>query len=62
MNVILRKTHVPKYIDLLKARDYYFDIAKNLNLFKTVIVLMPSLFLLATYLLSMMGVELFTGW
>lgn len=62
MNVILRKTHVPKYIDLLKARDYYFDIAKNLNLFKTVIVLMPSLFLLATYLLSMVGVELFTGW
>ena len=31
MNKILKRTHIKENIDLLKERDYYFDIAKKLN-------------------------------
>lgn len=52
MNSILRKTHIKKNIDILKARDYYFDLSKRLNLLKTIIVLVPPSILFASYLLS----------
>ena len=31
MNIILKRTHMKSNIKSLKARDYYFDIAKKLN-------------------------------
>lgn len=58
MNIILKRTHIKANVDILKARDYYFDIAKRLNAIKTVIVLLPPFLLLATYLLPLLGVEL----
>ena len=58
MNRILRKSHTKENIELMKARDYYFDIAKKLNLFKSAIVLFPSVFLLATYILSALNINL----
>ena len=38
VNDILRKTHAKKHIDVLRARDYYFDYAKLINLLKSIIV------------------------
>ena len=38
MNSILRKTHAKKHIDILRARDYYFNFAKSINLVKSIIV------------------------
>ena len=57
MNRILREMHRQENIVLLKARDYYFDIAKKLNAFKTVIVVLPPVLLLAIYLLTMLGID-----
>lgn len=42
MNIILRKMHSKKNIDLLKARDVYFDRARERNkLFKLTIIIPP---------------------
>ena len=60
MNIILKRTHMKSNIKILKARDYYFDIAKKLNRFKTAIVLFPSFFMLITYLLPVFGIDLFS--
>lgn len=38
VNSILRKTHAKKHIDILRARDYYFNLAKSINLVKSIIV------------------------
>ena len=38
MNTILRKTHAQKNIAIMKARDYYFNLAKRINFIKTLIV------------------------
>ncbi len=56
MNTILRNTHTKQNIELLKVRDYYFNYAKRLNLIKTIIVLLPPLMVLITYILSLMNI------
>ena len=58
MNKILKRTHIKENIDLLKARDYYFDIAKKLNSIKTKMVLFPSFFLLIVYMLQVFNLEI----
>lgn len=58
MNKILKRTHIKENIDLLKARDYYFDIAKKLNSIKTKMVLFPSFFLLIVYMLQIFNLEI----
>lgn len=63
MNIILRRTHLKANIELLKARDYYFNFAKRLNLAKTIIVLLPPIFLLTTYILTLLGLpSVFKGY
>lgn len=52
MNTILRRTHIKANIDILKARDYYFNIAKTANLLKTLIALLPPLLMAITYVLD----------
>ena len=59
MNRILQKTHIKKNIDLLKARDYYFDLAKSLNLLKTLLVLLPPMLLLLSYIFAVKQLSLF---
>lgn len=56
MNNILRKTHIKANVDLLKARDYYFNFAKRFNLLKTVLVLVPPFALLVTYVLALLEI------
>lgn len=57
MNTILRKTHKKSNIELLKARDYYFDISKRLNFLKTVIVFAPPLTILLIYILPLLKIS-----
>lgn len=59
MNRILQRTHIKKNIDILKARDYYFDLAKRLNLLKTILVLLPPLLLMLTYIFAVRQMQLF---
>ncbi len=56
MNNLLKKTHIKANVDLLKARDYYFNFAKRLNLLKTVIVLLPPFALLVTYVFALLNI------
>ena len=56
MNTILRKTHKRANIELLKARDYYFDTSKRLNLVKTIIVFIPPFTMLLTYILAILKI------
>lgn len=50
MNAILKNTHKKENINLLKARDYYFDIARKYNVLKIGIVCLPSIMLIITYI------------
>lgn len=38
MNSMLRKTHAKNHVDILRSRDYYFNLAKSINLVKSMIV------------------------
>lgn len=58
MNRILKRTHVKKNVDLLKARDYYFDLAKHLNFLKTMLAMLPPALLLSTYIFALWDVQL----
>lgn len=49
MNSILRKTHAKEHIDILRARDYYFNLAKTLNLSKTLLVFSLPVLLTLSY-------------
>ena len=49
MNDILKNTHKSENIQLLKARDYYFDKARKLNRLKWVLVLFPPVLLVLSY-------------
>ena len=50
MNQILRKTHVKEYIDLLKARDVYFDIARKRNKLYELSIIIPPVVAGLTYM------------
>ena len=50
MNEILRKTHSKKNIELLKARDVYFDKARNRNKWFKMTIVTPPLIASLTYL------------
>ena len=50
MNDILRKTHIKKNIDLLKARDVYFDNARSRNKWFKMTIIVPPLVASLTYL------------
>ncbi|MBR5544326.1 MAG: LicD family protein [Clostridia bacterium] len=50
MNRILRKTHAKYNIDILRARDYYFNFAKSLNLFKTTVIFLLPVLLALSYI------------
>lgn len=50
MNEILRKTHIKKNIDLLKARDVFFDNARRRNKWFKMTIIMPPLIASLTYL------------
>ncbi len=52
MNISLQKTHVRKNVDIMKTRDYYFNISKTLNLVKSIIVSTPPILLMLSYLLE----------
>lgn len=48
MNSILRKTHAKNNIDILRARDYYYNLAKSINLGKSILVFsLPTLLALS---------------
>lgn len=49
MNIILRKTHIPENIKIIKAREYYFNKAKALNLLKTGMILLPPVLMALSY-------------
>ncbi len=49
MNQILRKTHVKENIDLLKARDVYFDIARKRNKLYEISIIIPPVVAGLTY-------------
>ena len=61
MNKILKRTHIKANVDLMKARDYYFNFAKRLNLLKTILVLLPPLSLLVTYVLTLLNIPIFSN-
>ena len=62
MNRILQRTHVKRNVDLLKARDYYFDLAKRLNLLKTMLAMLPPALLLSTYIYTLWDIQLLGGY
>lgn len=48
LNSILRKTHAKNNIDILRARDYYYNLAKSINLGKSILVFsLPTLLALS---------------
>ena len=49
MHKILVDTHREENIDLLKARDYYFDTAKRIERFKKFFVNLPAAILIGSY-------------
>ncbi len=49
MNIILRKTHTKEYIDLLKARDVYFDRARVRNKWFKMTIIIPPIVASLTY-------------
>lgn len=59
MNEILKKTHKKSNIELLKARDYYFDFSKSLNLLKTIVALIPPFAMVLTYMLPLIKIPSF---
>ena len=50
MNTILQNTHKQKNINYLKVRDLFFDKARTLNKWKAVLVCIPPLVLILSYL------------
>lgn len=50
MNEIMKRTHKKENINLLKVRDYYFDIARRCNMIKNLLIYLPPLILAVTYL------------
>lgn len=50
MHKLLENTHREEYIKYLKARDYYFDKARNLNNWKNRIMVFPTIIMIVYYL------------
>lgn len=51
MHEILINTHKDKNIDLLKARDYYFDHAKKVEKYRNFFINLPMILLVLSYIL-----------
>lgn len=50
MRQLLQETHRQENINLLKARDYYFDKARNWNRWIRVLVFLPAIIMALTYI------------
>ncbi|MBQ9312383.1 MAG: LicD family protein [Bacteroidales bacterium] len=61
MKKLLQNTHRQKNVDLLKARDYYFDIARKWNLLTSLCIFTPSIILAFTYLPFISSIEFIGG-
>lgn len=57
MNRILKETHKKENIQLLKIRDYYFDIARRYNRLKILFMWLPPVLLTATYFPILSGIS-----
>ena len=61
MNEILLNTHRHEYINILKARDFYFDRARKINSIKNVLICIPSFLLLLSYVESFQKITVITN-